>query len=213
MRIQIFIDGANFYHLALKPLGLKAVNFNFDEFALFLADGRDIVNLGKRFYIGSVREKEGDSKSKYAMSQQVKLFNQLKQTVWQIKTSKLREREERIIIDKRVANYKAIKKQGITEIKYKVFREKGIDVKIAIDLMAGALDDKYDAAIIVSSDTDLVPAIDWIRFRCKKQMEYVGFSIPDITKRTNGVRPTNALMNRTDVQRVLIESDIRQFQK
>lgn len=212
MRVQIFIDGGNLHHLALKSLGIQALEFDFDAFAVFLADGRTISEMGKRYYIGTVREKEGDERSKRMMARQTQLFNLLKKTAWQIKTSKLRERTERIVIDGRVTDYQKIKNKGVTEITLQTFREKGIDVKIATDLVAGALDDKYDAAILVSSDTDLVPMVDWIRFRFKKKIEYVGFSIPDVSGNGNDVRPTQALISRTDVQRVLIESDIRKFQ-
>ena len=38
--------------------------------------------------------------------------------------------------------------------------EKGIDVLIALDLALGARDDRYDVAVLVSADTDLVPAIE-----------------------------------------------------
>lgn len=187
------------------------MEFDFDAFALFLADGRTISENGKRFYTGTVREREGDERSKKAMARQTTLFNQLKRTAWEIKTSKLRERDERIIIDERVQDYKTIKSRGVNEILYKTFREKGIDVKIATDLVAAAIDNKYDSAILVSSDTDLVPMIDWVRFRLKKKIEYVGFSISDKSNNGANVRPTQSLISRTDVQRVLVESDIRKF--
>jgi len=211
MRVQIFIDGGNFHHLALKPLGLQESDFDFDAFVSFLADGREISENGKRFYIGTVREKEGDEKSKRAMAKQTKLFNDLKRTAWEIKTSKLRERIEKIVIDGRVENYQKLNKNGIHEIVYHTFREKGIDVKIATDLVAAAIDDKYDIAILVSSDSDLVPMIDWIRYRLKKKIEYIGFSIPDKSGIGNGIRPTQSLISRTDIQRVLVESDIKRF--
>ncbi len=213
MKVQIFIDGGNFHYLALRPLGIKEIDFDFDAFANFLADGRDISEMGKRYYVGTIREREGDERSKQAMAKQMQFFNELKKTSWQIKTSKLRERDERIVIDERVSDYHEILKYGITEIHYKTFREKGIDVKIATDLVAATIDNKCDAAIIVSSDTDLVPMIDWVRFRLKKRIEYIGFSIPDKTDQKNDIRPTQSLINRSDVQRVLIESDIRKFQK
>jgi len=54
-------------------------------------------------------------------------------------------------------------------------REKGTDVKIAVDLIVGAVDNLYDTAILVSSDTDLIPAIRYIKY-CGKKLEYVGFS-------------------------------------
>ncbi|HCC83554.1 TPA: hypothetical protein DEP96_01760 [Candidatus Uhrbacteria bacterium] len=211
MRVQIYIDGGNFHFLALKPLGITENNFDFDAFANFLADERTISENGKRYYVGTVREKEGDLRSKYLMSLQTKLFNTLKKTLWQIKTSKLRERTEKVKIDARIENYQHIKRQGIHEIVIHTFREKGIDVKIATDIMAGAVDDKFDLAILVSSDTDLVPMIDWIRFRLKKKVEYIGFSIEDKTGGGQSVRPTQALIGRSDRQRVLIESDLRKF--
>lgn len=40
--------------------------------------------------------------------------------------------------------------------------EKGIDVALAIDIVAMGMDNGYDAAILVSSDTDLMPAIETV---------------------------------------------------
>ena len=74
MSVQIFIDGGNFYHLALKPLGIQTTDFDFDAFVAFLVDGRTIADMGKRYYIGTVREKEGDEKRKRAMAKQMMLF-------------------------------------------------------------------------------------------------------------------------------------------
>ncbi|MFH1253697.1 MAG: NYN domain-containing protein [Candidatus Uhrbacteria bacterium] len=211
MRVQIFIDGGNLHHLALKPLGIKEINFSFEAFANFLAAGRTISEKGKRFYIGTVCEKEGDERSKIAMARQTKLFNELKKTAWEIKTSKLRERTEKILIDNRVVDFQKFKNLGINEVVYQTFKEKGIDVKIATDLVAAAFDDKYDTAIIVSSDTDLVPMIDWLRFRLKKKIEYVGFSLLDKTESNSNTQPIQALISRTDNQRILVENDIRKF--
>ena len=39
-------------------------------------------------------------------------------------------------------------------------REKGIDVLLALDVALGAVRDDYDVAVVVSGDTDLIPAID-----------------------------------------------------
>ncbi len=111
----------------------------------------------------------------------------------------------------RVKDYRDILRKGIAEIEYQRSREKGIDVKIAVDLIAGAVDKQYDTAIIVSSDTDLVPAIDWVRKRTGKKVEYIGFSIPK--NNYEETKPTNKMIANSDIQRVLIESDIKQFLK
>ena len=39
-------------------------------------------------------------------------------------------------------------------------REKGIDVELALDFFAGALDDDFDVGVIFSADADLLPAIE-----------------------------------------------------
>lgn len=43
-------------------------------------------------------------------------------------------------------------------------QEKGIDVALAVDVVAMGLRKEYDAAIVVSSDTDLMPAIETIYY-------------------------------------------------
>ncbi|MCH7801082.1 MAG: NYN domain-containing protein [Chloroflexi bacterium] len=40
--------------------------------------------------------------------------------------------------------------------------EKGIDVKMALDIVTMAIDDHYDVGVVVSSDTDLRPAIEYV---------------------------------------------------
>ena len=210
-RVQIFIDGGNFYHLVLKKFGIGENDFSFDDFVIFLANGREVVPQGKRYYIGTVREQVGDEKSKIAMSRQTRLFTKLKATSWDIKTSKLRMRTERIRIDNRVENYQELQKKGITEVIIHTKREKGIDVKLATDLIVGAVDDRYDTAIVISSDSDLVPALDWVRMRKSKKIEYIGFSILDERDERNSTRPLQTMFTHTNIQRVLVEADLRPF--
>jgi len=214
-RVCILIDGNNFYHLVLKKLGLKEMQFDFEKFAVFLANGREISDTGKRFYIGTVPEKEGDIRTKKAMAKQTFLFTVLKNNHWEIKTSKLRTRKERIPIDNRVVDYEKLLKFGIKKIIYERLREKGIDVKIATDLIVGAVDNQYDTAILVSSDSDLNPAIDWVRYRYrkKKKIEYIGFSIPDEINPENSTNPSLSLITKSDVKRILVKSDLKPFIK
>ncbi|MFA4998964.1 MAG: NYN domain-containing protein [Candidatus Paceibacterota bacterium] len=212
-RVSILIDGNNFYHLVLKKLGLEEMQFDFESYAIFLANGRIISDNGKRFYIGTVREKEGDLRSKKAMAKQTSLFTILKQNNWELRTSKLQTRIEKIPIDNRVVDYENILRLGIRQFEFSRLREKGIDVKLATDLIVGAIDNKYDTAIVVSSDSDLMPAIDWVRHRKRKKIEYIGFSIPDEINPDNSTNPSTSLIAKTDTQRVFIESDLRPFLK
>lgn len=212
-KVQIFIDAGNFYHMVLRKLGCRELDFDFERFARFLTgDSREITPKGKRFYVGTVRERINTHESKQAMSNQTALFTELAKTGWAIKTSKLRTRLERIKVDDRVQNYQMLLKHGINEIVYERSREKGIDVKLAIDLIVGGIDKKYDTAIVVSSDTDLVPAVQWVRNHPGKKVEYIGFSLPP-SNRFEPTRPVKTMIYNTDVQRVLSENDIKPFIK
>lgn len=210
-RVQVYMDGGNFYHLVLKKLKIASLDFSFDNFVNFLVGERDLNSIGKRYYVGTVREIQGDEYSKRAMSEQTRLFGKLDKGHWQKKTSKLRTRLEKIIIDQRTLDYKKLHKKGIKEIQFTRMREKGIDVKLAVDLMVGAIDDRYDTAIVISSDTDLAPAIDFVRHRFNKKIEYIGFSIPDEIKRENDTKASQNLIGRSDISRVLVKEDIVKF--
>ena len=56
-----------------------------------------------------------------------------------------------------------------------VYHEKGVDVGLAVDLLVGAYENNYDKALVVSSDTDLVPAKRKV-IMLKKEVEYIGFA-------------------------------------
>ena len=55
--------------------------------------------------------------------------------------------------------------------RFKKPEEKETDVNIAIQLVSGALLDRYDKAILVSADTDLKPAVGMVRNIQSKQIE------------------------------------------
>lgn len=40
--------------------------------------------------------------------------------------------------------------------------EKGIDVSLAVDLVSGAVDGAFDVGVVVSTDTDLLPALEFV---------------------------------------------------
>lgn len=212
-RTEVLIDAGNFYHLALKKLGISEVEYDFDAFVTFLVNGRSLIQEGKRLYVGTVPEREGDLRSKQSMAEQRRFLSGLQSSGWQTKTSKLRMRTEEIKVDTRVQEYEELRRAKISTLHVARLHEKGIDVKMATDLIVGAVDNKYDTAIVISSDTDIVPAIDWVRIRMKKRVEYVGFSIPDRRGDEYASKPTFALIARTDIQRILVESDIRRFVK
>ena len=64
-------------------------------------------------------------------------------------------------------------------------QEKGIDVAIAIDFVAFALDKTHHVGILASCDTDLVPALEFVNTKCGEncKIEVVGFRNTDGERR------------------------------
>ena len=63
------------------------------------------------------------------------------------------------------------KKCGATDYK---FQEKGVDVGLAVDMVSDSLRNQVDHIVLISSDTDLVPAVK-VAKEAGKLITYVGF--------------------------------------
>lgn len=172
-RVVILVDGSNFYH-RLRELGLShLLTFNYKAFGQFLT-GKDQL-LQSTYYIGAVRAKADDQKGRELMANQQKLFTHLRKQGWNVALGDMLNTEG-------------------------VYHEKGVDVRIAVDLVAGAYEDQYDTAILVSSDSDLLPALEKVRSK-KKKIIYVGFSH----------KPSLVLITHSDIRRLLTREDLEQF--
>lgn len=174
-KAAVYIDGSNFYHyLKDKEIDFpKGVKFDFKSFVNFLV--RDRLCVSRRYYTGVFRNIDNSQKSLELVRGQQKFLSEIEKDGFIIKRG-------RIMYD-----------SGKT-------REKGTDVKIATDLIVGAVDNIYDVAILVSSDTDLIPAIQYVRFR-KKEVEYVGFSHA----------PSLGIQKHVNLSRLLLPAEVRNF--
>ncbi|MBI2595893.1 NYN domain-containing protein [Candidatus Daviesbacteria bacterium] len=146
-RCVIIIDGSNFY-FKLKDLDLHyELQFDFSGFAKLLAGKNKIARCV--YYVGAVRT-DGTKHTQKLFNKQQKLFANLKKHNFQYSLGYL------------------LKSGG-------KMHEKGVDVNMAVDIVKGALKDEFEHFIIVSSDTDLLPAILVVK-EAGKTIEYIGFS-------------------------------------
>ncbi|MBI3103356.1 NYN domain-containing protein [Candidatus Daviesbacteria bacterium] len=146
-RCVILIDGSNFY-FKLKDLELhNLLNFNFSGFAKMVSGKKEIV--GAIYYVGVVRT-DGSKRSFKMYKDQRKLLAHLKKNGFRYSLGYL------------------LKSDG-------KFHEKGVDVNMAVDMLVATYEDLCDHIILVSSDTDLLPAIKKAREK-GKTVEYIGFS-------------------------------------
>jgi uncharacterized LabA/DUF88 family protein len=54
---------------------------------------------------------------------------------------------------------------------YNVYTQKGVDTRIAVDMVTLAVRDAYDTAILISGDSDLAEAVNYIREQTNKTVE------------------------------------------
>ncbi|PIU35658.1 hypothetical protein COT03_01185 [Candidatus Shapirobacteria bacterium CG07_land_8_20_14_0_80_39_18] len=146
-RCLILIDGSNFY-FKLKDLRLhNLLGFDFKSFATFLARSEKVV--GSKYYVGRVRQ-DGTAHADKLLANQQKLLETLKLHNFHYELGYLLKSD-------------------------RVYHEKGVDVHIAVDILVATYEDLCDRIVLVSSDTDLAPAIKKAQEK-GKIIEYVGFS-------------------------------------
>lgn len=174
-RVAVFIDGSNLY-FKLKSLNLKNTSFfNFYRFINWLYRDREVVYKG--YYVGVVRAESDNKKGQELRKAQIRLFNFLrsKEQGFKIKKGYLMENDG-------------------------VYHEKGVDVQLAVDILIGAYENTYDTAIIISSDTDLLPAMAKAK-ELGKEIEYIGFAH----------QPSFAMQRYATLSRLLIKEEVESF--
>lgn len=172
MRAIVFIDGSNFYHrlkyLTAQNSGTSLLSFDFGGFCKWLCGEHTAVEI--RYYIGAIRQQKNNKKSEKMYADQQRMFFKLQ-------------------------------RQGITIVlgqliqhRDKSYHEKGVDVRLAVEMIRLARRDKYDIAYLVSSDTDLVPAVEEV-LSLNKKVKYIGaadsqsFGLSKTTKNYLILRP------------------------
>ena len=173
--VVVYIDGGNTYR-KLKGFCLpqKDKRFNYSAFVNHLVGERNLAS--KRYYVGIVKNHDNSKKGGDMVKSQQKFLSGLENERFIVKRGRIMYDKDRI-------------------------REKGVDVKLSVDLVIGAVDNLYDTAIVVSSDTDLIPAIQYVRNGKNKQVEYIGFAS----------KPSFGLI-KSSKSRLFAESDLIQFQ-
>ena len=174
-RVAVYIDGGNFFKYLRSPAAAfpKGTKFDYSGFVNYLVNNRALVS--KRYYIGITRNVDGTEKSEEIVRAQQNFLAVLSNDGFAIKRGRIMYDGNRI-------------------------REKGTDVKIAIDMVVGAASNFYDVAILASSDTDLIPAIKYLKF-CGKRFEYVGFEHT----------PSYGMDKLADVSILLAQKDLEKF--
>ncbi len=178
-RVAVFIDGSNLYFKlrTLIPNKMDFIHYRYRDFiASYLNPDETISYIG--YYIGVVRDTKrtkDHEKARELVQNQQKLFEQF--------------RHQRIEV---VKGY-LLERDG-------VFYEKGVDVRLAVDIVTMAVDKKYDTALVISSDTDMIPAMQKAQ-SYKREIVHVGFEH----------QPSLALIRYASRSRLITRKEAEQF--
>ena len=146
-KILVQFDGSNFYNKVKRiDPNIHLTEFDYIGLAKSITKGEPDKTT---YYVGEIRQYEGNKKSEILYAGQQKLFTHLRNQNIEIKLGYLL----------------------LSDGKY---HEKGVDVQIAVDLVRGAIKNEYDVCYLISSDTDLLPAIYTAKEE-GKEIIYVGF--------------------------------------
>lgn len=165
----VFIDGSNFY-FRLRDLSEQVngkyslLNFNFRGLAEWIVQPDTLMEA--HYYVGAIRRQRNNEKAEKMYANQQKLIAKLQQQKIFITLGQLIQHPD------------------------KTFHEKGVDVRLAVEMIRFARENKYDIAYLLSSDTDLVAAVEEVKSFGKK-VQYVGIAKGQsfgLTKVANDVR-------------------------
>ena|SRR3989304_3245379 len=165
MKTYLFIDGENFIYKIEESIESQGISKH----------SVNIVNIDlKKLIALALPEYKLERKNFYSAKLQVhpETFTKSKKLILQqriLKTNLEKQGFEFILAGKVMPQ--VIKIDGKTKT---IFKEKGVDVRIAVDLVSLSCDKKMETAIICSSDSDLQPAIAEVRKR-GVEVIYLGF--------------------------------------
>lgn len=146
-RILVQFDGSNFYKkVKTSTPSVHLTNYQYRDLAQSIVKRKcDQIY----YYVGEIRKYPNNKKSETLYANQQSLFLNLRKQNIEIKL-------------------------GYLLFANGAYHEKGVDVHIAADMIFGAIKNLYDVCYLISSDTDLLPAIQIAREEGKKVV-YVGF--------------------------------------
>jgi uncharacterized LabA/DUF88 family protein len=146
-RILIQFDGSNFYN-KVKRLDhdIHLSNFNYKKLCKSITKQTSFEAI---YYVGEIKYSPNSQ-------QALKLYKGQQSLLYTLQTQNIQI------------------KLGYLLYNNGRFQEKGVDVQIAVDLVDKAANDEYDICYLISSDTDLIPAIKAAQKRGKKVV-YVAF--------------------------------------
>ena len=197
-RAAIFVDGQNLFHSVRAAFGYTLPNYDVAALARAVCHPRGWTAESAQFYTGL--PSENDEPAWYHFWEQ-KIATMGRHGV-KVVSRPLRYRDKAIILP-----------DG-SPIVLRAGEEKGIDVRIALDVIGGAYRDQFDVAVIFSQDQDFAEVADEIRAISRAQRRWIkvasAFPVSPTSRSNRGIDKTDWItIDRTMYDQCLDRRDYR----
>jgi len=197
-RTIAFIDGQNLYHAVREAFGYNYPNYDPQKLAETICASQGWKLVQTRFYTGIPSQQDNPFWHKFWCN---KLLAMKRKGVHVFG----RELRYRNVI---------VKLPDGGEYSFLTGQEKGIDVRIALDIIRLAHQGEYDVALIFSQDQDLSEAAEEIRVIAREQDRWIkiacAFPVSPTAKNKRGINKTDWIpIDRVTYQRCIDPRDYR----
>jgi uncharacterized LabA/DUF88 family protein len=165
-RAVIFIDANNWYHNVKR--WVKPGTIDITKLADFISQKNDLEVVGIRWYASMPNRQDNELIYKNQRAFLGKLEKQgvkvITRKLQRLSTKELKKKRQDFIESWDLCDTcRTIVEESFLDISDHHQKEKGIDVWIAIDMVKEAIQNKLDVAILLSGDSDFVPAFNLIK--------------------------------------------------
>lgn len=178
-RTVVFVDGQNLFHAAREAFGYTYPNYDVVALSEKVCQGQGWQLEQTRFYTGIP---EASDNARWHGFWANKLLAMSRQGTHVFSRS-LRYRN------------RVVKLPDGTEYSFLTGEEKGIDVRIALDVIRMAHRREYDVALVFSQDQDLSEAADEIRAIAREQNRWIkiacAFPVSPTSRNPRGIEKTD----------------------
>ena len=178
-RALAFVDGQNLFYAVKEAFGYKFPNYDPLALASKVCQQRGWTLEATHFYTGAP-DLQDDPFWHYFWNK--KLASMGKRGIRVFRRS-LRYRNQTIVLP------------DVTITSVLVGQEKGIDIRIALDMVRMAHQKSYDAAVLFSQDQDLTEAVEEVKIIAKEQNRWIrvatAFPISPTSRNRRGVDKTD----------------------
>lgn len=177
-RATAFFDGQNLFHAVKDAFGYQYPNYDVSALAEAVCKKQDWNLSQVQFYTGIPDSSD----------------NPFWNSFWTAKLAQMGRKQ--VSVFSRPLRYRnqTVKLPDGNASTTLVGQEKGIDVRLALDVVRLANQKKFDVALIFSQDQDLSEVADEIRLISKHQMRWIriacAFPVSPTRKKTRGINGT-----------------------